>query len=68
MKYLKRLLCGIYLFLGAFALICLILWAVKGYEPTALIAGVFAAAGVESLIGGIMKINEIREERKNKDV
>lgn len=61
MRYLKRLLAAIYGFLGAFAVVCLIMWAVTGDEPTALIAGVFAAAGVESAVGGIIKLSEGRK-------
>ena len=45
-------------------MICLILWACTREEPQALIAGVFGAAGVESIIGGMMKLKEIRTESR----
>lgn len=72
MRYLKRMLLGIYLYLALFAAVCLAVWAIRGEEPAALIAGVFGAAGIESIIGGIMKLNEIAaekaaERRKNKN-
>ncbi len=64
MRYLKKLLLAVYIYLAIFGAICLILWACLREEPQALIAGVFGAAGVESIIGGLMKLNEIRSESK----
>ena len=61
MRFLKRLLVAIYGFLGVFAVVCLMLWVVTGYEPVTLITGVFAAAGVESIVGGIIKFKEAKE-------
>ena len=66
MRFLKRLLVSIYVFLGAFAVVCLVLWAVTGNEPTALITGVFAAAGVESVVGGIIKF--VEQKKSDTDV
>lgn len=64
MRFLKRLLVSIYVFLGVFAALCLVLWAVTGNEPTALITGVFAAAGVESMVGGVIKFIDSQEKKK----
>ena len=64
MRYLKKLLLAVYIYLAVFGSICLILWACLREEPQALIAGVFGAAGVESIIGGIMKLNEIKSESR----
>ena len=61
MRFLKRLLVSIYAFLGGFAVVCLMLWCITGDEPTTLITGVFAAAGVESIVGGLIKWKEARE-------
>lgn len=61
MRFLKRLLVAIYGFLGVFVVVCLMLWVVTGYEPVTLITGVFAAAGVESIVGGIIKFKEAKE-------
>lgn len=65
MRYLKKLLLAIYIYLAVFGAICLILWACTREEPQALIAGVFGAAGVESVIGGMMKLKEIKSESKS---
>lgn len=65
MRYLKKLLLAIYAYLAVFGVICLILWACTREEPQALIAGVFGAAGVESVIGGMMKLKEIKSESKS---
>lgn len=64
MRFLKRLLVAIYGFLGVFVVACLMLWVVTGYEPVTLITGVFAAAGVESIVGGIIKFKEAKEGTK----
>lgn len=64
MRFLKKLLLGLYIFLAAFAVICLVLWVIRGDEPDTLIMAVFGAAGVESVISGIMKIRESKEEKK----
>ena len=65
MRYLKKLLLAVYIYLAVFGAICLILWACLREEPQALIAGVFGAAGVESIIGGMMKLKEIKSESKS---
>ena len=65
MRFLKKLLLAIYAYLAVFGAICLILWACTREEPQALIAGVFGAAGVESIIGGMMKLKEIKSESKS---
>lgn len=66
MRYLKKLLLSIYIYIGIFGAACLIAWIVRGDEPAALIAGVFSAAGAESVIAGIMKLNEIAAEKAEK--
>ena len=58
MRFLKKLLICLYAFLAVFAVTCLILWAVRGEEPDALIMAVFGAAGIESVVGALMKIKE----------
>ena len=64
MRYLKRLLTSIYIFLGAFTIACFIAWLIIRDEPTALIAGVFAGVGIESIVAGIIKIREIKAEKE----
>lgn len=63
MRYLKRLLAAVYIYLAVFAAICLVLWIVVRDEPSYLIAGVFGAAGIESIVGAIIKQSEIRAEK-----
>ena len=58
MRFLKKLLIAIYLFLAAFSIALLVIFAVTGIEPTALIGCVFGVAGVESLLGAIIKAKE----------
>lgn len=65
MRFLKRLLVSIYTFLGSFSVVCLLLWCITGDEPTTLITGVFAAAGIESIVGGLIKWKESRDESKS---
>ena len=65
MRYMKRLLLGIYLYMGAFFAACYVSWLITGDEPTSLIAGVAAAVGVESIAAGILRINENREQHKH---
>ncbi len=55
MRFLKKLLIAVYIFLAIFAVMCLILWCVTGDEPSTLITGVFAAAGIESIVGAFLK-------------
>lgn len=55
MRFLKKLLIAVYIFLGVFAVACLILWCITGDEPEALITGIFAAAGIESIVGAFLK-------------
>ncbi len=63
MRYLKKLLIGVYIYLGIFAIVCYVGWLITKGEPAALIAGVFGAGGVESLVGGIIKYREIAAEK-----
>ena len=65
MRFMKRLLMGIYIYMGVFFGICLVVWIFAGNEPAALIAGVSAAVGVESIAAGIIRIHENREQNKH---
>lgn len=67
MRFLKKLLISLYVYLAVFAVICLVLWVVRGDEPHTLITAVFSAAGVESIIGGIMKVKEKKTESAEAD-
>lgn len=54
----------VYLYLALFAIACFAGWYITGSEPTALIAGVFGAAGIESIVAGIIKWNETNTEKE----
>lgn len=62
MRWMKKLLLGIYIYMGVFFAICLIWWMVTGNEPSALIAGISVGVGVESMATGMIRIFENREQ------
>lgn len=64
MRFLKKLLVSIYVYLALFAVVCMVMWILRGDEPHTLITAVFSAAGVESVIGGIIKFRESKEQSK----
>lgn len=61
MRWMKKLLLGIYIYMGTFFGICLIWWMVTGDEPAALIAGISAAVGVESVAAGVIRVYEQKQ-------
>ena len=61
MKYLKKLLICIYSFLGLFSVAVLIQFAITGNEPTVLVGSVFTVAGVESMLGALIKTTEVNK-------
>lgn len=61
MRWMKRLLLAIYLYMGVFFAVCLICWMVTGSEPSALIMGISAAVGVESVAAGAIRIYENKQ-------
>lgn len=66
MRFLKRLLTTIYSFLALFTVAIYISWLITGYEPDALIYGVFAGVGIESIVTGIIKITESKNKNETK--
>lgn len=67
MRFLKTMLTSLYIFLGCFAVACYISWCVTGSEPQALIMGVFGGVGIESIVAGVIKVREKKDE-KTEDV
>lgn len=67
MRFLKKLLVSLYIFLAVFAVVCLVLWVWRGDEPHTLITAVFSAAGIESIAGCLMKIKEKKSESAEAD-
>lgn len=62
MRFLKTMLISLYIFLGCFAVACYISWCVTGSEPQALIMGVFGGVGIESIVAGVIKVRENKDE------
>ena len=65
MRWMKKLLLSIYLYMGIFFGICLILWIVTGEEPSSLIMGISAAVGVESVAAGVIRIYENKQHHEH---
>lgn len=57
------MLTSLYIFLGCFAVACYIGWCVTGSEPQALIMGVFGGVGIESIVAGVIKVRENKDEK-----
>ena len=66
-RFLTSLMRWIYVYLAVFSVICLVLWIILRDEPTALIAGVFGATGIESIAGAYIRSVESRNEKKYTD-
>lgn len=62
MRFLKTMLVSLYIFLGCFAVACYISWCITGSEPQALIMGVFGGVGIESIVAGVIKVREQKDE------
>lgn len=66
MRFLKKLLICIYVFLALFVIYCCINFTLNQTEPTVLIGCVFAGVGLESMVGYFIKAAENKEAKKNK--
>lgn len=67
MRFLKKLLIGVYIYLALFSAASLIIFAVCQSEPTALITCVFGVAGIESMLGAIIKASETKKLQRKED-
>ncbi len=63
MRFLKKLLMCVYLYLALFIAASLVIFAVTGSEPTALIGCTFGVAGVESMLSALIKTAESRNKQ-----
>lgn len=61
MRWMKRLLLSIYLYMGAFFAVCLVVWIITGNEPSSLVMGISAAVGVESVAAGAIRVFENKQ-------
>ena len=64
MRWLKKLLTTLLIYIGVFLPFTAILQAVTGYDYSAAYAAVTGVGAVELLVGGVIKVAETREERK----
>lgn len=64
MRFMKRLLLFVLLYLGIFGIACLAIFCVRGAEPQYLITAVFGSAGVELIISGAIKILEKKSDKE----
>jgi len=67
MRFLKKLLVSIYVFLALFVIYCCIIFTLYQTEPQTLIVSVMAGVGVESILAGFIKFAEEKEARKNRN-
>lgn len=58
MRWMKKLLLSIYIYMGVFFAVCLVVWIITGEEPSTLIMGISAAVGVESIAAGVIRVHE----------
>lgn len=66
MRWMKKLVSAVLIYIGVFLLIIAVLQAVTGLDYSAAYAAVTGVGAVELLISGIIKIAEAREERKHR--
>ena len=64
MRFLKKLLIGVYVYLALFSAATLVIFAVYQTEPTALVTCVFGVAGIESMLGAIIKSSEAKKQKR----
>lgn len=67
MRFLKKLLVCVYFYLALFITAALVIFAVTGVEPTTLITCVVGVAGIESMLGAIIKTAEVKKETKTEE-
>lgn len=65
LRWMKKLLTCVFGFIGIFFTSCYISWLITGEEPEALITGVSSAVGVESIVTGVIRIFENKEQHKH---
>jgi multidrug transporter EmrE-like cation transporter len=64
MRYLKKLLSAVLIYIAAFLTFIAILQAVTGYDYSPAYAAVTGVGAVELIVGCIIKVTEAREESK----
>lgn len=64
MRWLKKVLSSLLIYIGVFLPFIAILQALTGYDYSAAYAAVTGVGAVELLVGGVIKVAEAREEQK----
>lgn len=64
MRFLKKLLTGIYIFIAAFVAAVFIAWVFIREEPAALLTFVGSVCGVEIILSAIIKFYEAKNKEK----
>lgn len=67
MRWLKRLLTAVLVYIAVYLLFVVLMQALTGYDYTGAYAAVTGVGAVELLVGGAIKVAEAREERKRKE-
>lgn len=69
MRFLKKLLLGVYIFTGVFTAVSFTVFALTGIEASTLTACVFGVAGIESMLSAVIKSAEekskVKEEKSD---
>lgn len=64
MRYLKKLLSSVLIYIACFLPFIAILQAITGHDFSAAYAAVTGVGAVELIVGGIIKVAEAREMKK----
>ena len=66
MRWLKRLLTALLIYIGVYLPFVVILQAMTGYDYTGAYAAVTGVGAVELIISGLIKREETKQERKER--
>lgn len=66
MRWLKKLLTTVLVYIAVYLPYVVLMQALTGYDYTGAYAAVTGVGAVELIVGGVIKVAETREERKEK--
>lgn len=67
MRWLKKLLTTVLVYIAVFLPFVVVMQAITGYDFSAAYAAVTGVGAVELLVGGAIKVAEAREERRREE-
>ena len=67
MRWLKKLLTGLLIYIGIYLPFVAVLQAVTGYDFTGAYAAVTGVGAVELIVSGLIKREETKQERREKN-